>query len=152
MDLKDLITQDMKLYMREKNQVALDTIRMLRSDIKNLEINNRSLGELSNEDILKIVVSSIKKRKDAAQQYKDAGRSELAEKEEAEITFLEKYLPKQMSEDEIKEIVQDACSGVDISDKKNFGAVIKKVMEKTKNKADGKLVNDIVKAVFDGNN
>lgn len=61
-------------------------------------------------------------------------------------------MPAQMGEEEIRKIVAEAAEGVDVSDKKNFGAVMKKVMEKTKNKADGKLVNELVKAVFDGNN
>ncbi|MCD8568131.1 MAG: GatB/YqeY domain-containing protein [Geovibrio sp.] len=90
MSLKDIITEDMKTYMREKKQIALDTVRMLRSEIKNVEINNRPAGELDDEGVLKVIASAVKKRRDAAQQYKDAGRPELAEKEELEITFLEK--------------------------------------------------------------
>lgn len=152
MSLKDIITEDMKTYMREKKQIALDTVRMLRSEIKNVEINNRPAGGLDDEGVLKVIASAVKKRRDAAQQYKDAGRPELAEKEELEITFLEKYMPAQMGEEEIRKIVAEAAEGLDVSDKKNFGAVMKKVMEKTKNKADGKLVNELVKAVFDGNN
>lgn len=152
MSLKDIITDDMKTYMREKNQIALDTVRMLRSEIKNVEINNRPAGELDDEGVLKVIASAVKKRKDAATQYRDAGRPELADKEVLEITFLEKYMPAQMSADEVRAIVAEAAEGVDVTDKKNFGAVMKKVMEKTKNKADGKLVNELVKAVFDGNN
>lgn len=152
MSLKERISEDMKKYMKEKNQIALDTVRMLRSDIKNVEINDRAAGEITDEGVLKVVASSIKKRKDAAQQYRDANRPELADKEEAEIKFLEIYMPAQMGVDEIKAIVAELAGEVDLSDKRNFGVLMKKVMEKTKNQADGKLINEIVKAAFDGNN
>jgi uncharacterized protein YqeY len=152
MSLKERITDDMKKYMREKNQLALDTVRMLRSDIKNAEINDRAAGELTDEGVLKVIASSVKKRKDAAEQYRAANRPELAEKEEAEIKFLEVYMPQQLSAEEIQNIVNSLIGEVDVTDKKNFGILMRKVMDKTKNQADGKLVNEIVKAAFDGNN
>lgn len=152
MSLKERINEDMKKYMKEKNQIALDTVRMLRSDIKNVEINDRAAGEITDEGVLKVIASSVKKRRDAAEQYRAANRPELAEKEEAEIKFLEIYMPAQLGADEIKAIVAELAGEVDVTDKRNFGVLMKKVMEKTKNQADGKLVNEIVKAAFDGNN
>lgn len=149
MSLKDQITEDMKTYMRSKNTVALGAVRMLKSEIKNVEIDS---GELDDAGVQKVIATAIKKRKDAAEQYTNAGRPELAEKEMAEAEFLSKYMPQQLSEDEVKAIVAEACEGVDTSDKKNFGKVMQAVMAKAGGRADGKLVNQLVKEAFDGNN
>ena len=149
MSLKDQITEDMKTYMRAKEALALSTIRMLKAEIKNFEIDN---GELDDAGVQKVIATAIKKRKDSAEQYKNADRPELAEKELAEVEFLTKYMPEQMSDDEVKAIVIAACEGVDTSDKKMFGKVMQTVMANTKGQADGKIVNQLVRAAFDGNN
>lgn len=150
MSLKQRITDDMKQFMKDKNQLALDTVRMLRAEIKNVEIEVRS--ELDDAGVQKVITTAVKKRRDAAQQYKDAGREELAEKELKEADILMSYMPEQMPEAEVKAIVTAACEGVDTSDKKNFGKVMQVVMQKTAGKADGKIVNQLVKDAFDGNN
>jgi len=150
MSLKDQITADMKTYMKEKNTLALGAVRMLRSEIKNVEIDTKS--ELDDAGVQKVIASAVKKRKDAADQYNDANRPELAEKEMAEADILMKYMPQQLSEDEVKAIVTAACEGVDTSDKKNFGKVMQAVMAKAQGRADGKIVNQLVKEAFDGNN
>lgn len=150
MALKDQITDDMKKYMREKNTVALGAIRMLRSEIKNVEIDGGK--ELDDAGVQKVIATAIKKRKDAAEQYKGADRPELAEKELHEAEFLSIYMPEQMGEAEVKAAVAEACEGVDTSDKKMFGKVMQAVMAKTGGRADGKLVNQLVKEAFDGNN
>lgn len=148
MSLKDQITDDMKTYMKEKNKIALDAVRMLRSEIKNVEIDG---GELDDAGVQKVIASAIKRRKDAADQYNDAGRPELAEKEMQEAEILGKYMPEQLSEDEVKAIVAEACEGVDTSDKKMFGKVMQAVMAKAGGRADGKIVNQLVREAFDGN-
>jgi uncharacterized protein YqeY len=150
MGLKDQILEDMKRYMKEKNQVALGAIRMLRSEIRNAEIDKS--GDLDDEEIVRVVKSSIKKRKDSANQYRDAGRDDLAAKEEEEIEVLEKYMPKQLSEEEIKEIIAEEMKELDIIDKKHFGRIMKAVMAKVGNRADGKLVSKMVKEAFDADN
>jgi len=150
MSLKARITEDMKTFMKEKNQLALDTVRMLRAEIKNVEIDVKA--ELDDAGVMKVIASAMKKRRDAADQFKSAGRDDLADKELAEAKFLSGYMPEQMSEDEVKAVVAAACEGVDTSDKKNFGKVMQVVMAKTAGKADGKLINQLVKDAFDGNN
>jgi uncharacterized protein YqeY len=150
MSLKDQITQDMKTYMKEKNQIGLNTVRMLRSEIKNAEIDSKS--ELDDEGVQKVIASAIKKRKDAAEQYKNAGREDLCETELAEAEILLGYMPEQMGDDEVKAIVVAACEGVDTSDKKNFGKVMQAVMAKVQGRADGKIINKLVREAFDGNN
>jgi len=148
MSLKDQITEDMKTYMRAKETVGLSTVRMLKSEIKNVEID---AGELDDAGVQKVIATALKKRKDAAEQFANADRPELAEKELQEAEFLMKYMPEQMSDDEVKAIVTAACEGVDTSDKKLFGKVMQTVMANTKGQADGKLVNQLVRAAFDGN-
>lgn len=146
MALKDQITEDMKTYMREKNQMALDTVRMLRAEIKNAEIDARA--ELDDDGVQKVINSGIKKRRDAAEQYTNAGRPELAEKELAEVVILQKYLPAQLTEEEIRAIVAAEVEGVDRSDKQAFGKVMKAVSAKTSGRADGKFVSTLVKEIF----
>lgn len=150
MSLKEQITNDMKTFMKEKNQLALETVRMLRSEIKYHEIEQKV--ELDDEGVQKVIASAIKKRKDSVQQYTDAGRKDLADKELAEVEVLMNYMPKQLSEDEVRAIVKEACEGVDKSDKRNFGKVMQVVMTKVAGKAEGKIINQLVKEVFDGNN
>lgn len=150
MSLKEQITNDMKTFMKEKNQLALETVRMLRSEIKYHEIEQKV--ELDDEGVQKVIASAIKKRKDSVQQYTDAGRKDLADKELAEVEVLMNYMPQQLSEDEVRAIVKEACEGVDKSDKRNFGKVMQVVMTKVAGKAEGKIINQLVKEVFDGNN
>ena len=150
MALKEQILEDMKQFMRDKNQVALGAVRMLRSEIRNTEIEKS--GDLDDDEIVKLVSTAIKKRKDSARQYKEAGREDLASKELDEIKVLEKYMPEQLSEDEIRNIVENEISKLDSPDKKYFGQVMKVVMAEVGNRADGKLVNRIVKEAFDANN
>ncbi len=149
MTLKERITEDMKKYMKEKNHMALDTVRMLKSEIKYVEIEEK--GELDDAGVQKVIATAVKKRKDAAQQYKDAGRDDLSEKELKEAEILMAYMPEQMSAEEITAVVRAACEGVDKSDKRNFGKVMQAVMSKVAGKAEGKVINQIVKDVFDGN-
>jgi uncharacterized protein YqeY len=140
----------MKKYMKEKNQAALSTIRMLRSEIKYAEIEKNN--KLSDEDIIKVVQSAIKKRKDAAEQYENAGRKELAEKELAECKILEKYLPEQLDTESLIMIIKETIEEVNAKDAKSFGIVMKTVMAKVQGKADGKTVSALVKEVLNGNN
>lgn len=150
MSLKDQITADMKTYMREKETVALGAVRMVRAEIKNAEIDGKT--ELDDSAVQKVIATAIKKRKDAADQFTKADRPELAEKELAEVEVLSKYMPQQMSEEEVRTIVAEACEGVDTSDKKMFGKVMQAVMAKSQGRADGKIVNQLVRDAFDGNN
>ncbi|TYB32328.1 MAG: GatB/YqeY domain-containing protein [Flexistipes sinusarabici] len=150
MALKEQILEDMKQFMRDKNQIALGAVRMLRSEIRNAEIEKS--GDLNDDEIVKLASTAIKKRKDSASQYKEAGREDLASKELEEIKVLEKYMPEQLSEDEIRNIVDNEISKLDSPDKKYFGQVMKAVMAEVGNRADGKLVNRIVKEAFDANN
>jgi uncharacterized protein YqeY len=141
------ITEDMKIAMKSKDSLALNTIRMLRAEIKNAEI--AKMDKLTEDEIVKVVQTAIKKRKEAAEQYKNAGREDLYKKEMAEAKVLEKYLPEQLEEDELKKIIADV---INETKSDNFGIIMKTVMSKVGSKAEGKVVNKLVKEMLSGNN
>lgn len=145
MDLKIRINEDMKTYMRSKDSLALNTVRMLKSEIKNAEI--AKIGELTEDEMVKVIQSGIKKRRESAEMYKNAGRAELADKELKEIDILQNYLPEQLSEDNIIKIINEVVSS---SGEKKFGIVMKVVMAKVQGRAEGKIVSRLVKEVIDG--
>lgn len=146
MTLKEQILEDIKHYMKEKDAVALNAVRMLKSDVKNAEI--AAIKELDDEGVIKVVASSIKKRKDSAEIYIKNGRQDLADKELAEIKVLEKYLPAQLNDEEIKAVIKDVIASLDDNMKKNFGAVMKNVMAKVGSSAEGKKVSELIKGML----
>lgn len=146
MTLKEQILEDIKHYMKEKDNVALNAVRMLKSDVKNAEI--AAIKELDDEGVIKVVVSSIKKRKDSAEIYIKNGRQDLADKELAEIKVLEKYLPAQLDDEAIKAVINDVIASLDDNMKKNFGAVMKGVMAKVGSSAEGKRVSELIKGIL----
>lgn len=146
MSLKEQILEDIKKYMKEKDSVALNAVRMLKSDIKNAEI--AAIKELDDNGIFKVVASNIKKRKDSIEVYAKNGRQDLADKEAAEIKILEKYLPAQLDDDAIKNIIEKTIASLDENMKKNFGAVMKNVMAEIGNRAEGKRVSELIKGML----
>ena len=146
MTLKEQILEDIKHYMKEKDNVALNAVRMLKSDVKNAEI--AAIKELDDEGVIKVVASSIKKRKDSAEIYIKNGRQDLADKELAEIKVLEKYLPAQLDDEAIKAVITEVIASLDDYMKKNFGAVMKNVMAKVGSSAEGKRVSELIKGML----
>lgn len=146
MTLKEQILEDIKHYMKEKDNVALNAVRMLKSDVKNAEI--AAIKELDDEGVIKVVASSIKKRKDSAEIYIKNGRQDLADKELAEIKVLEKYLPAQLDDEAIKAVITEVIASIDDNMKKNFGAVMKNVMAKVGSSAEGKRVSELIKGML----
>lgn len=146
MTLKEQILEDIKHYMKEKDNVALNAVRMLKSDVKNAEI--AAIKELDDEGVIKVVASSIKKRKDSAEIYIKNGRQDLADKELAEIKVLEKYLPAQLDDEAIKAVITEVIASLDDNMKKNFGAVMKNVMAKVGSSAEGKRVSELIKGIL----
>lgn len=134
---------DFKQAMKDRDEVAKNTINLARAAIKQYEVDNRE--ELADEDILKILQKQVKMRKDALGDFKKAGRTDLVTAYEAEIEVLCKYLPEQMSEAEISKIVKEtaATMGID-GGKQNMGKLMGAVMSKTKGVADGNVVRQIV--------
>ncbi len=146
MGLKAQLLQDMKEAMRAKDKVKLSTIRMINSLIKNAEIEKR--GELTDDEIIQLLVKYAKQRKEAIEMYEKGGRQDLVEKEKAELAVVESYLPKQMSEEEIRELVKEAIEATGASSPKDIGKVMQHVMPKVKGRADGSVVNKIVREML----
>lgn len=137
----------MKAAMRSKDAVALGTIRMLKSSIKNAAIEKGGAdAELDDAEITAVIRKEVKKRQDSIEQYEAAGRAELADKEKAEIEVLNGYLPEPLSEDEIGEIVDAAIAEVGATSRKEMGQVMKIVQNKTAGRADGKTLSQAVMA------
>ncbi|MDO7905462.1 GatB/YqeY domain-containing protein [Paenibacillus sp. JX-17] len=142
MNLSERLNEDMKQAMRDKDKFKLSTIRMVRSTIKNLEIDLKR--DLDDNEVLDILSREIKQRKDALQEFSKAGREEMAADAQAEIDLLIQYLPAQLSEEEIKVIVQQTIQETGASSKAEMGKVMAALMPKVKGRADGKLVNQAV--------
>lgn len=146
MSLIQQLDQDMKAAMKQKDKETLSTIRMVRSSIKKVEIDNR--GELSDDQALEVLVREIKQRKDSLQEYEKAGREDLASKEKREIEILSAYLPAQLTEEDLLEIVKKAIADTGASSKKEMGKVMSVVVPLTKGRADGKKVNQLVQQLL----
>ena len=142
MNLSDRLTDDMKQAMKNKDKLTLSTIRMMRASIKNLEIELKH--PLDDNEVLEVLSREIKQRKDSLQEFKKAGREDLVENLAAEIEVISSYLPEQLTEEEIHEIVRQTIQELGASSKADMGKVMGALMPKTKGRADGKLVNQIV--------
>ena len=143
MGLRDQIPEDLKSALREKKSLELSVLRMLQASIKNREIDNK--GGLDDEQVVQVVASEIKKRRDAVEEFIKVNREDAAETEKQEIEILMKYMPEQLSEDEITSKVREIIANSGAGGIKDLGMVMKPVMSELKGKADGKLINQIVR-------
>jgi len=148
MNLKDKINQDLKDAMKSGDKIRLSVVRSIRALILEFE-KSGSAKELTPEDELKMLTTAAKKRKDSIEQFRNAGRNELAETEEAELKVLMNYLPKQMGEDEIKNEILRIASEIGAKSKDDFPKLMPIVMKELKGKADGKIVKSIVENILD---
>lgn len=142
MTLNEQLNEDMKQAMKSQDKFKLSVIRMVRSAIKNIEIDQRKT--LDDNEVLDILNREIKQRRDALQEFQKAGRDDLAEAAQAEIAVIAKYLPQQLTEEEIQAIVRQTIQETGASSKADMGKVMSALMPKVKGRADGKLVNGIV--------
>ena len=143
MSLKETLTVAMKESMKAKDTVRLSTVRMTLAAIKNKEIAEG--GELDDAAVTAIMSTMVKQRREAAEAFRDGNRLELAEKEEVELLILQSFLPEQLSEDEVRELVDAVVAELNASSMKDMGGVMKALTEKTRGRADGKLVSELVK-------
>ena len=144
MSLREQIPQDIKNALRSKSSLELSVLRMLESAIKNKEIENNK-QTLGDEQIIGVVSTEIKKRRDAAAEFEKVNRPDAADAEKKEIEVLMKYMPAQMSEDEIRAEVVKAVGESGAAGIRDLGKVMKLVIPAVKGKADGALVNTIVR-------
>jgi len=171
MSLKDQLMQDLKEAMKAGEDTRKTTIRLLRAAISAAEIEKRSafieaqraegvdlesltLNDdqfaLTDEETLAVLQKQAKQRRDSIAEYKKAGRDDLVTAEQAELTVIESYLPRQMTREEIEVVVREAADELDVSDMSGMGPLMKHSMAETKGKADGRLVNEVVREVLSG--
>ncbi len=152
MFLQEQLVNDMKEAMKARDEVKVSTIRMLRAAIKNKEIEKGGTSyKLSDKEIIDVIITAIKQRKDSIEQFTKGNRNDLAEKEKKEAEILQGYLPPQMSEDDIKAEVKKAIAETGAVSQKDMGKVMKALMPRVAGKADGAVVNRLVKELIGGN-
>jgi uncharacterized protein len=140
--LLERLNNDMKQAMKNKEKDKLSVVRMIKASVQNETIK---LGhDLSEEDELTVLSRELKQRKDSLHEFEKAGREDLVEKIRIELTFVELYMPKQLSEEELSEIVKSTITEVGANSKAEMGKVMAAIMPKVKGKADGSLVNKLV--------
>jgi hypothetical protein len=141
--LQQKIKDDMVAAMKAKDSLRLSTIRMIRSALKNTEIDKGS--ELTDKDIFSVLQKMVKQRHDSISQFEKADRRELVEKEKTELEIIQAYLPPALSEDEILRVIEETAKEVGAQGMQDMGKVMKAVGAKFQGRADGKLVSDLVK-------
>lgn len=146
MSLKTQLTEDMKTAMRAKDQVSLSTIRLINAAIKQFEVDERT--EADDAKVIFILTKMVKQRKDSAKIYTEAGRQDLADKENAEIEILNRYLPQMMSAEEIKTVVEAAIVETSASGMADMGKVMGVLKTRLAGKADMGEVNKVLKAAL----
>lgn len=143
--LKERLTADLKDAMKAKDELTLSVVRMLKSAVKYKEVEPGA-SELDDAGVLQVIAGLIKQRRDSIEQFKAGGRPELADKEEQEISVLQRYLPKQLTPEELTAAVQASITEVGAKGPKDMGAVMKNVNPKLQGKAEGKAISEEVKA------
>ncbi|WP_154954439.1 GatB/YqeY domain-containing protein [Neisseria flavescens] len=146
MSLKTQLTEDMKTAMRAKDQVSLSTIRLINAAIKQFEVDERT--EADDAKVISILTKMVKQRKDSAKIYTEAGRQDLADKENAEIEILNRYLPQMMSAEEIKTVVEAVIIETGASGMADMGKVMGVLKTRLAGKADMGGVNKVLKAAL----
>ena len=147
MDIYKTIDSQIKDAMRSKDTVTLSVLRMLMAAVKNAEISKK-VPKLEEADFVQVVQKMIKEHKESIAQFEKGNRTDLADKEKAEMTILQKYVPAQMDEKEVLAIVKDTIQEMGTTSKADTGKVMKAVMEKVKGKADGKVVSQLVMSIL----
>jgi uncharacterized protein len=143
--LKERIDQDLKEAMRQKQELTTSVLRMLKSAVKYKEVEPGAKA-LDDAGVLQVISTLIKQRRDSVEQFRAGNRSDLADKEEKEITLLQAYLPKQLSPEELLAEVKAAVAATGARGPKDMGAVMKALLPKVQGRAEGKAVSDAVKA------
>jgi uncharacterized protein YqeY len=148
MQLKAEIQETVKQAMKSGDRVTLSTLRLLLSAVHNEEIRVRR--ELSDEDVQKTMTTLCKQRSEASDLYRKGGREDLAQKEEAEIAVLKRFLPQPLSEEEVRALIQTCIAEAGASGVQDLGKVMKLVMPKVAGRSDGKRVNELARGLLEG--
>ena len=140
--LADKVRADMTAAMKAQEKERLSTLRMLQSALKNEQIN--AGHELSDEEAMTVIRKAVKQRQDSIEQYTNAGRTELADKEKSEMELLKTYLPAEMSEEELESGLREIIASTGAQSKKDMGKVMKEATARYKGRADGKKIQEVV--------
>ncbi len=141
--LEKKIADDLKGSIKNKDTLLTSTLRMITASMQNLAIE-KQVKELEDSDVLKIISKQVKQRHDSIESFKKGGREDLVEKETKELEILKSYLPEQLSDKKVEDIVKKAIKDTGAGSKADFGRVMKQVMQETKGQADGKTVSAMV--------
>ncbi|WP_421658349.1 GatB/YqeY domain-containing protein [Leptothermofonsia sp. ETS-13] len=152
MSLKDQITEDIKTAMKAGDKIRLETVRSIKKALLEKEVAVRPEGQetLTEAQEIEVLGQLAKQRRDSIAQYQQAGRTDLADQEAQELAILEEYLPKQMSDEEVSQVIDEIIAQVGASSAKDIGKVMGPAMQQLRGKADGKKVQEIVKAKLVG--
>lgn len=148
MKLLERIREDLKSSMKAKDGIRVSVLRFLLAAIKNREIDNK--GPLEDDQVLQEITSSAKRRRESIEAFREADRQDLVEKEEAELAILDDYLPEQMPEEDLRNLVREVITATGASSSGDLGVVMKEVMPRVRGQADGKLVNQVVRELLSG--
>ena len=149
MTLEQKVTEEMKLAMKSGNKMRLETLRSLRAGI--IEFAKSGLDrEMNQDDEIKLLNNQAKRRRDAIEMYNKAGRTELKEKEEFELSVIQEFLPKQLSDEELSVIIKSVIEKTGASSMKDMGKVMGASMKELSGKADGNKVQQLVKDILGG--
>ena len=148
MSLTEKLQEDMKLAMKSKDASRLSTIRLLRSSVSYAQINKG--GELTDDEVLEVLSREAKRRKEAIEAAEAGGRSDVAERERAELDIINEYLPKQLDEAEIEAIAREIAAEVGAREPKDRGKVMGQLMQRIRGRADGKLASLVVDKILRG--
>ena len=146
MAMYDTLMADMKEAMKARDMKSVNAIRGVIAKAKDLTVNAGK--EMTDEAVLSVIAKGVKQREESIAQFQAAGRAELAENERVEMEFLKKYLPAQLSEEEVAAVVKAVVAETGAASKKDMGKVMKEVMARVQGQADGKLVSKLVGAAL----
>jgi len=147
--LEEKLNKDLVTALKAKDAVKLSVIRMLKADITNACIKQKK-DKLADDEILKIIQTHVKRHNESIEQFKKGSRPDLVEKEDLELVILKTYVPEQMPDSELESLVKSVIQELGAKDKKDMGKVIKSVLEKASEKADGKRVSALVGRLLAG--
>ena len=140
--LKQKIDQDMKEALKGKESLKLGVLRMLKSEIRYKEIEKRA--ELSGEELISVISSSVKRRRDSIQQFEKGGRDDLVSQEKAELEVILQYLPEQLTEEKLSRLIRQAIQDANATGPSDLGKVMKLILPQVKGKAEGKAIHQLV--------
>lgn len=148
MSLKEQIDADYKSAMKARDSLKISVLRLLRSAIHNTEIDKQR--PLTDDEILSVIQSEVRKRRESIEAFQQGGRQDLMEKEQRELEILESYLPKQLTREELEILIKETIKEVGAFSVRDMGKVMGALMPKVRGRADGREVNNLVRQILEG--